>query len=239
MTPTPDLQHNIVSMLYTIKGVIETHFSRYEEKHFAAGDEALQHAHTAMNKAYAQAERALQITKKIRMAMKSLDVGESGGEASVRDVWFEVLGLLRGIYPLDQLTIINHIPENFPKIYCNALELLEIFYCLTENAIQACQSSEGESKLILRAHLGISAQEQLTAYLTLADTGPGIPSETLVRLFEPFVTTKPVGQGNGLGLCLVRGLVRKNAGTISLTSFRGCGTTVSLAFPAQGHLRAA
>jgi hypothetical protein len=71
------------------------------------------------------------------------------------------------------------------------------------------------------------------AVLAVHDTGVGIPVELQARVFEPFFTTKPTGEGTGLGLSMVYGLVRQSGGFMSLDSAPGRGTRIEILLPAE------
>jgi CheY-like chemotaxis protein len=78
----------------------------------------------------------------------------------------------------------------------------------------------------------------LHAVLTVADTGHGMEPAVLARIFEPFFTTKGPGEGTGLGLPMVHGIMRDHDGAISVESQPGIGTTFELFFPAADETAA-
>lgn len=62
----------------------------------------------------------------------------------------------------------------------------------------------------------VAEQEKQNVVVRVLDNGPGVPAEIRDRIFDPFFTTKPMGQGTGLGLDIVRRLVRHNDGAVDL-----------------------
>ncbi len=70
------------------------------------------------------------------------------------------------------------------------------------------------------------------ARFSIIDTGSGIPEDVMPRIFEPFYTTKEVGQGTGLGLAAVQGVIRNHEGAVCIESLSGVGTRVDVYFPA-------
>jgi signal transduction histidine kinase len=70
------------------------------------------------------------------------------------------------------------------------------------------------------------------AIAEVSDTGSGIPSEYLARIYDPFFTTKAIGQGTGLGLSITYGIVREHEGSIECESAIGQGTRFVVSFPA-------
>jgi signal transduction histidine kinase len=70
-----------------------------------------------------------------------------------------------------------------------------------------------------------------TVEVQVADTGVGIPRESLHRIFDPFFTTKSSGRGTGLGLSVSYGIIKEHAGKIDVRSTQGKGTSFKLEFP--------
>jgi signal transduction histidine kinase len=118
------------------------------------------------------------------------------------------------------------------------VQIQQVLMNLAANARDAMPSG---GKLTVRAMNLIQGHEALPVVpsmrpgeyviLTVEDTGVGMNEETRDRVFEPFFTTKPAGQGTGLGLSTVYGIVRQSGGWISVESQPGQGTTFRIHFP--------
>jgi len=76
-----------------------------------------------------------------------------------------------------------------------------------------------------------SRSENGSVVIEVKDTGSGIAAENLLRIYDPFFTTKAVGQGTGLGLSVTYGVVQEHQGTIECDSQPGSGTCFTLTFP--------
>lgn len=218
--------HHLVSSLYAMKGLIESYLLNREESLFENQEEVLKKSEQVLRRTYTQAEQALEIAKRLK------EIGRE--ERSVlspsllQEAWPIVLDLVKqeGFPP--GIDILERIPGNLPSLACDGEDLKEILYHLTKNALEALG---GQGKLVLRGELSFSTGEEPFVSIQIADTGPGIPPALLPRLFHPFFTTKALEEGNGLGLYLVRELVRKNKGRITVSSFPGFGTSFFLALP--------
>jgi signal transduction histidine kinase len=118
-------------------------------------------------------------------------------------------------------------PADLPPVRGDRSQVMQILLNLSSNAIEAMAGRGGQ--LSLRAGVrGESGRQGVR--VEVADTGPGIPPETLVRIWEPFFTTK--AKGTGLGLSIVRGLVAEQPGAaLDVESQPGRGTTFTLTFP--------
>jgi len=100
---------------------------------------------------------------------------------------------------------------------------------LLRNAVQALRTRDGDRRLRVR----ISRTDGL-AELAVEDNGPGVPREHGHRLFEPFFTTRDVGQGMGLGLAICRGIVEGHGGDVRLELGKGPGVRAVLTLPLIG-----
>jgi signal transduction histidine kinase len=83
-----------------------------------------------------------------------------------------------------------------------------------------------------RLRIALASADDRMVQLTVADTGHGIPQESIKRIFEPFFTTKEFGKGTGLGLTVVKDIVEEHQGSITVESEPDHGTTFRILLPA-------
>ncbi|URM30043.1 response regulator [Pseudomonas frederiksbergensis] len=116
--------------------------------------------------------------------------------------------------------------QQLPDIECLPSQINQVIMNLIVNASQAMGPERGT--ITLRTRL-----EGETVSIEVADTGIGIEPDNLQKIFDPFYTTKPVGQGTGLGLSLSYGIVKKHQGDISVRSEVGMGSTFRVELPVR------
>jgi signal transduction histidine kinase len=105
----------------------------------------------------------------------------------------------------------------------------QVFMNLLTNAAQALEKQSGKQS---GGKITIATERNNGKVIVkIADDGPGIPPEILPRIFDPFFTTKDVGEGSGLGLSIVHGIVERHGGSISVDSEVGRGTTFTVTLP--------
>jgi len=114
--------------------------------------------------------------------------------------------------------------EPTPSLVGDPERLQQLFLNLFLNAADAMPNG-GELRVSLRPGPDGAIE------LCIADTGSGIAAQDLPRIFEPFFTTKPAGEGNGLGLMVVKGIVTDHGGSIDASSAPGKGTEFRVVFP--------
>lgn len=149
-------------------------------------------------------------------------------EVRLNEVVREALELLA--YPLrvDDVEIVLDLADDLPPLWGDVHQLHQVVVNLVLNAHQAMHLVSGPPRLSLSTR---SDPQRGYVHLEVADTGPGIPPEIRARIFEPLFTTKPPGQGTGLGLSLCQGIVENHGGLIRVESEPGRGATFLVELP--------
>jgi two-component system C4-dicarboxylate transport sensor histidine kinase DctB len=112
------------------------------------------------------------------------------------------------------------------EVHADEAGLRQVVLNLLQNALDAVEGQPERRVDVVTARLG----ERVS--LLVEDSGPGVPHDVLARLFEPFVTSKPVGRGTGLGLYITRVIVHRAGGVVQVASKPGAGTVVRVELPA-------
>jgi PAS domain S-box-containing protein len=156
----------------------------------------------------------------------------------------EALKLLRATIPVT-VEFEAVLAGDAPPVLADATQIHQVLMNLGTNAWHAMADRPGRLQVRLdRCEVGAvpaAAPGRLRpgtyARLSVRDSGRGMDAETLRRIFEPFFTTKPPGEGTGLGLAMVHGIMESHEGAVTVSSQPGEGTTFQLYFPAH-HGRA-
>ena len=159
---------------------------------------------------------------------------------SLAEVVHDTERLLRVTLP-PAIELHMQLQAGLPPVLADATQVEQALLNLCTNAVHAIQGQGAERGSIhveaatvqpdqrLSERLGLAPIDYVA--LTVRDTGPGMDAATLERIFEPFFTTKPVGQGTGLGLAVVHGVMRTHEGGVDVQSTPGQGSRFTLYFP--------
>jgi two-component system, NtrC family, sensor kinase len=120
------------------------------------------------------------------------------------------------------------LAAGLPRLQCDPSQIEQVLLAVIVNAAEAMPKG---GNLWVESRLSSDGNQVV---LRIRDDGSGIPPDLLPRIFEPFVTTKDLNHGTGLGLAVSRGIIERHSGKISLESELGKGTTVTIALPVPG-----
>ena len=223
-TMTASINHEIRNPLYVIKGMAESYLENLTQGLYPTQEEALQRSREILSKSIEQTQRAMEIIKRFALFAKQGTREEAQfEEVDLNRTFEEILPLVNHELELDKIQLIKEIPENLPPIHADRRHIEEIFFNLIVNA---CQAMKDGGKLAVRAE-----QRNGKVQVEIEDRGPGIPSDQLSKIFEPFYTTKE--SGTGLGLYVTKQLVERNNGHIFVESRLNKGTCFILGFPCK------
>jgi len=172
-----------------------------------------------------------------------------------RKVTHRLLGFARRMEPIQEQVTMNRVIEetvdflkneahyrnieirttldpDLPTTTSDSSQLQQVFLNILNNAIDAIGKNG-----VITISTGYDLRNRELS-VSIADDGPGIPSEVLGRVFDPFFTTKEVGKGTGLGLSISYSIIEKLGGTIKVASQVGKGTTFSIHIPLVNHATA-
>jgi PAS domain S-box-containing protein len=194
-----------------------------EEKRKIKLDYLLEDLNSLLGESMDGAERVKKIVQDLKgfarldeAEVKTADINQ-GIESSINIIWNE----------LKYKATLKKEYGSIPLTLCNLGQLNQVFMNILMNAAQAIET---HGEIVVRTW-----SEDGNIYITISDTGMGIPADKMDKLFEPFYTTKEVGQGTGLGLSIAYDIIKKHNGEIRVASEVGKGTTFTIALPVVGE----
>ncbi len=144
----------------------------------------------------------------------------------VNEVINDILKLRNYEHKVNNISVEAHLDPDLTEVAADYHQLQQVFLNIILNAESAMTGAHGSGVLtITSACLGDMVR------ISIADDGPGIPEESLTKVFNPFYTTKDVGQGTGLGLSICFGIIKEHHGRIYVEKGDGKGATFVVELP--------
>ena len=225
---TGGIAHDFNNMLASIYGSIQLMQRKLAKGEHAGFEKLLERASTSSQRAAALTQRLLAFARRQSLETRRIDIRAL--IESLEDMFARSLG------PRVALQI--HIPAEPKPARIDSAQLESALLNLVINARDAMPDGGQLTVEVTNCQLDAAyaaTQTELVpgdyVAVSVSDSGIGIPPSVIARVFEPFYTTKPIGQGTGLGLSMVYGFVKQAGGHVRIYSEPGRGTTVTLYLP--------
>lgn len=202
---------NIVAVFSSMLGTLERAPGGY-----LLDDEA----HLALKQSTAHAAELAHSVLKVSRA-----TGPSEDRVDLCAVVRDVTSMLRAAGRTRHIEVRTQLPPGAHPAAVNTLEAQQVLLNLVGNACDALGHARGA-----RIEITVAPEADGRVRLTVSDNGPGMSAAVRAKLFTPFFTTKPPGQGTGLGLMVIRQIVERWQGAIEVDSSEGAGTSIHVRF---------
>jgi PAS domain S-box-containing protein len=176
---------------------------------------------------YREADRAAKIVRNLLVFAGSRRLARRS--VSLNVILQRVVALRQAACRAQDIEVVRHYGENLRRVQSDPLLLHQVFLNMVMNAEQAIAATGHPGRIEIATSVAESG-DRIVA--TVRDTGGGIPSDALTRIFEPFYTTKDVGKGTGLGLAIAYGIVQEHGGQISAANHPDGGAIFTVELPA-------
>jgi PAS domain S-box-containing protein len=175
---------------------------------------------------YREADRAAKIVRNLLVFAGSRRLARRS--VSVNVVIQKVLSLRAAACRAQDIEVVRHYDDKLPRVQSDPLLLHQVFLNMVINAEHAIASTGAPGRIEVRTAVAASGDRIVAS---VRDTGTGIPEATLSHIFEPFYTTKEVGQGTGLGLAIAYGIVQDHGGQIIAANHPEGGAVFTVELP--------
>jgi histidine kinase len=179
-------------------------------------------------------DRAAKIINHMREFGRKSDVGKEN--INVNESLNQALEIFSQQLTLREIEVVKDLEENIPPILADSNRLEQVFINLLINARDAIEERWKQGDTVGKKKISLkTSHENGMVIIEVKDTGTGIPETILGRIFEPFFTSKKVGQGTGLGLSISYGIVQDYGGTIKVETREGAGANFIIRFPVSSE----
>ncbi|WP_169433133.1 PAS domain-containing sensor histidine kinase [Maridesulfovibrio zosterae] len=200
----------------------------------ACSNEEILYIFEELPSAISQSQDGMRYITKIVQSMKAFSHPGNNQKSfdDINKILDAVITITHNSYK-EVATVETHFAPDIPLILCCASEIQQVFLNLMINAIQSIQDSNNKEKELGKIDISTVSKDDFVI-ISVADTGDGVPEEIRDRIFDPFYTTKPVGQGTGQGLSICYDIVvNKHSGTIEVGNNPESGAIFTIQLPIE------
>jgi signal transduction histidine kinase len=221
------IAHDFNNILATISGYSEMLFDDLPKN--SEMSDKVTRIQGAVKKAQSITNQILTFSRHVEQEKVLIDVSE---------VLKETIGFLKSSVP-SNIILRSRIPNKSANVLADPTQLFRVFLNLMTNAIQAMEEDGGTLSVRIDVVEREFVQHELNkdivadeyVLLTFKDTGKGMDQSLIGRIFEPFFTTREVGQGSGLGLSVIHGIITEMEGEIHVSSKKEKGSVFNVYLP--------
>jgi signal transduction histidine kinase len=169
-------------------------------------------------------DETTRITKSIRQILNfSKPVNLTKEDCRIDELISSVIERTKFLVSNKKIRFEKHFAPNLPLLKVDKEQMSDVFLNIINNGIQAI-TIQGTIKLTVKL-------DQNSVIIEISDTGSGIPSNNLEKIFKPFFSTKEYGKGTGLGLAFAERIIKEHKGNIQVKSTIGKGSTFTMSLP--------
>jgi two-component system, NtrC family, sensor kinase len=190
------------------------------------GNEKKQEAQESLDLISSESRRCGELVKNLLKFSRQSPINVQSSD--INHVVKQCMLLVRHNLEIGGIELHARLGDGLPRVQCDPSQIEQVLLAVIVNAADAMPKG---GNLWVESGLSDDASQVV---LTIRDDGVGIPEDLLPKIFEPFVTTKDLNHGTGLGLAVSRGIVERHGGKIVIASEVGKGTTLTITLPVPG-----
>jgi len=190
--------------------------------------ENLEEARNSVALVMDDAQRASEIITRIRALVKKAPLQKDW--LDINQIIRDVIALAQGEVQRNHVALETQLSDGIPLVFADRIQLQQVMLNLMMNAMEAMTQVTGPRELLISS----AVDDSKSVVIVVRDSGAGLDSKSLERLFEPFYTTKPKGMGMGLAIC--RSIIDAHGGRLWATANRDRGASFHFSLPTGEEL---